>query len=114
MLKWLIAFLKRRFGLDQKPATPPESKLAPVPPPAKEPTPPASHPEIVATPARRSVRAIRRPRGRSQSRLRFPIMQQIATYQELYVMILTTYGGDGETIFAMPDLRGKMIVGPSG
>ena len=37
----------------------------------------------------------------------------IETYPDLYMMILTAYGGDGELTFATPDLRGKMIVGPS-
>jgi microcystin-dependent protein len=37
----------------------------------------------------------------------------IETYQDLYMMILSAYGGDGELTFATPDLRGKMIVGPS-
>ncbi len=41
-------------------------------------------------------------------------MLQIAEYQELFNLILTTYGGDGETTFAVPDLRGRMLVGQSG
>jgi microcystin-dependent protein len=32
----------------------------------------------------------------------------------LYALIGTTYGGDGENYFALPDLRGRMIVGPVG
>jgi microcystin-dependent protein len=37
----------------------------------------------------------------------------IETYQALFALILTSYGGDGETTFATPDLRGKMLIGPS-
>jgi microcystin-dependent protein len=36
---------------------------------------------------------------------------QIAEYEEFYNLIVTTYGGDGETNFAVPDLRGRMIIG---
>lgn len=32
----------------------------------------------------------------------------IAEYQMLYSLIGTTYGGDGETTFALPDLRGRI------
>ena len=39
---------------------------------------------------------------------------QIAEYQELFNLIVTTYGGDGETTFAVPDLRGRMLVGQPG
>ncbi|SOD90745.1 phage tail protein [Caenispirillum bisanense] len=35
----------------------------------------------------------------------------INTYQALYSLIGTTYGGDGVTTFGLPDLRGRMIVG---
>lgn len=38
----------------------------------------------------------------------------IESYEELFVMIGNSFGGDGETNFALPDLRGKMIVGPTG
>ncbi|HEX5182543.1 MAG TPA: tail fiber protein [Allosphingosinicella sp.] len=31
--------------------------------------------------------------------------------EELYVLIGTTYGGDGEQDFALPDLRGRMLTG---
>lgn len=34
----------------------------------------------------------------------------IASYQELYTLIGTTYGGDGQTTFALPDLRGRVPV----
>jgi microcystin-dependent protein len=37
----------------------------------------------------------------------------IESYEELYMMIQNSYGGDGITTFAAPDLRGKMLVGPS-
>jgi microcystin-dependent protein len=36
----------------------------------------------------------------------------IETYQALFMLIQTSFGGDGETTFATPDLRGKMLVGP--
>ena len=39
---------------------------------------------------------------------------QIADNMELYNLIAATYGGDGETTFALPDLRGRMIVGQPG
>ena len=32
-------------------------------------------------------------------------------YQALYALIGTSYGGDGRTNFALPDLRGRCIVG---
>jgi microcystin-dependent protein len=35
----------------------------------------------------------------------------IATYDTLFQVIGTTYGGDGQTTFALPDLRGRTIVG---
>ena len=41
-------------------------------------------------------------------------MLQIAEYEELFNLILTTYGGDGESTFAVPDLRGRMVVGQPG
>lgn len=31
--------------------------------------------------------------------------------QSLYSLLGTTYGGDGRTSFALPDLRGRMVVG---
>ncbi len=34
----------------------------------------------------------------------------IAEYEALFVLIGTTYGGDGQTIFALPDLRGRVPV----
>ena len=34
----------------------------------------------------------------------------IATHQELFAVIGTTYGGDGQTTFALPDLRGRVPV----
>jgi microcystin-dependent protein len=32
----------------------------------------------------------------------------IAAYEALYALIGTTYGGDGQTTFAVPDLRGRV------
>ena len=37
--------------------------------------------------------------------------QSIATYQALYAVIGTTYGGDGRNTFNLPDLRGCIPVG---
>lgn len=36
----------------------------------------------------------------------------IASYQALFSILGTTYGGDGRTTFALPDLRGRAPVGP--
>ncbi len=36
---------------------------------------------------------------------------QISEYTALFSIIGTTYGGDGQTTFALPDLRGRTIVG---
>lgn len=36
---------------------------------------------------------------------------QISTYSPLYALIGNTYGGQGATTFAIPDLRGRVIVG---
>jgi microcystin-dependent protein len=36
----------------------------------------------------------------------------IADYQALFALIGTTYGGDGQDNFALPDLRGRMLTGP--
>lgn len=38
----------------------------------------------------------------------------INSYQALYSILGTTYGGDGQTTFALPDLRGHAPVGFSG
>lgn len=35
----------------------------------------------------------------------------IPTYQALFTLIGTTYGGDGRTTFALPDMRGRLPVG---
>ncbi len=35
----------------------------------------------------------------------------IADYDALFALIGTTYGGDGQTTFAVPDLRGRVAVG---
>jgi len=34
----------------------------------------------------------------------------IADYSTLFTLIGTTYGGDGQTTFALPDLRGRLLV----
>lgn len=34
----------------------------------------------------------------------------ISEYETLFVLITTTYGGDGETTFGLPDLRGRVPV----
>ncbi len=36
---------------------------------------------------------------------------QIANNEVLYTLLGTTYGGDGQTTFGVPDLRGRTIVG---
>lgn len=36
----------------------------------------------------------------------------ISEYETLFNLIGTTYGGDGISTFALPDLRGRVIVGP--
>ncbi|MAW99444.1 MAG: phage tail protein [Sphingomonas sp.] len=36
---------------------------------------------------------------------------QIAEYETLYSLIGTTYGGDGRSTFALPDLRGRVPIG---
>ena len=36
----------------------------------------------------------------------------INEYQALYSLIGTAYGGDGRTNFALPDLRGRVVIGP--
>ena len=38
-------------------------------------------------------------------------LQSIANYQTLFALIGTTYGGDGQSTFAMPDLRGRGALG---
>jgi microcystin-dependent protein len=38
----------------------------------------------------------------------------IATNDALFALIGTTYGGDGQTTFALPDLRGRTVVGTGG
>lgn len=35
----------------------------------------------------------------------------ISQFQALYSIVGTTYGGDGQNTFGVPDLRGRMIVG---
>lgn len=36
---------------------------------------------------------------------------QIKQYPALYSILGTTFGGDGKTTFALPDLRGRMVIG---
>src|SRR5664279_5472570 len=38
----------------------------------------------------------------------------ISQYQALFALIGTTYGGNGTTNFALPDLQGRAILGSSG
>lgn len=35
----------------------------------------------------------------------------VTSYQALFSLLYTTYGGDGRTTFGIPDLRGRAIVG---
>ncbi|OCX53136.1 hypothetical protein BEL04_02135 [Mucilaginibacter sp. PPCGB 2223] len=37
-------------------------------------------------------------------------LKPISEYEALYTLIGTTYGGDGVNTFAVPDLRGRMVV----
>lgn len=37
-------------------------------------------------------------------------LKSIAEYETLYALIGTTYGGDGQTTFGVPDLRGRIPV----
>jgi len=41
-------------------------------------------------------------------------MMPIAQYTSLYSLLGTTYGGDGRTTFALPDLRGRIPAGADG
>jgi microcystin-dependent protein len=36
---------------------------------------------------------------------------QISDYDTLYTLLGTVYGGDGQTTFGVPDLRGRVVVG---
>ncbi len=36
---------------------------------------------------------------------------QISEYDALYTLLGTTYGGDGQSTFGLPDLRGRVVVG---
>ncbi len=38
----------------------------------------------------------------------------ISEYDVLYSLLGTTYGGDGQQTFALPDLRGRLPIGQSG
>lgn len=38
----------------------------------------------------------------------------IAQYTELYALLKTTWGGDGINNFKLPDLRGRIMMGPGG
>lgn len=35
----------------------------------------------------------------------------ISQYDALFALLGTTYGGDGQTTFALPDLRGRILIG---
>ncbi len=37
-------------------------------------------------------------------------LQQISNYEALYTLIGTTYGGDGQSTFGLPDLRGRVPI----
>ena len=37
-------------------------------------------------------------------------LQSIANYSALFSLIGTTYGGDGQTTFGLPDLRGRALI----
>jgi microcystin-dependent protein len=39
---------------------------------------------------------------------------QISEYDTLYALIGTTYGGDGQSTFNVPDMRGRLMVGSQG
>jgi microcystin-dependent protein len=39
---------------------------------------------------------------------------QISANEPLFQLIGTSWGGDGETDFALPDLRGRMVAGLGG
>src|ERR1044071_4841145 len=38
-------------------------------------------------------------------------LQQIAMHQAMFSLLGTTYGGDGRTTFALPNLRGRVAIG---
>ena len=40
-------------------------------------------------------------------------MLAISQNDALFALIGTTYGGDGQESFALPDLRGRMLTGPA-
>ena len=37
---------------------------------------------------------------------------RISQYSALFALLGTTYGGDGRTTFGLPDLRGRVVIGP--
>jgi len=37
-------------------------------------------------------------------------LQSISQYSVVYALLGTTYGGDGQTTFALPDLRGRAVI----
>ena len=39
-------------------------------------------------------------------------LMPISRYSALFSVLGTTYGGDGRTTFALPDLRGRVAIGP--
>lgn len=40
--------------------------------------------------------------------------QSIQNYEQLFALIGTTYGGDGQNTFGLPDLRGRVAIGAGG
>ena len=38
----------------------------------------------------------------------------VQDYQELFALLGTTYGGDGQNTFGLPDLRGRVAIGAGG
>ncbi|WP_299079686.1 phage tail protein [uncultured Paraglaciecola sp.] len=49
------------------------------------------------------------PRGSAQTNGQ---LLQISQYSALFSLLGTTFGGDGETTFALPDLRGRVAIHP--
>lgn len=41
-------------------------------------------------------------------------LQNLQSYQQLAALIGTTYGGDGQSTFGLPDLRGRVAIGAGG
>lgn len=53
---------------------------------------------------------VNRPAGLRTNGQTLPIAQNVA----LFTLLGTTYGGDGQTNFAVPDLRGRAVMGTGG